>query len=325
MAFDTTVFLPLDTHAVFELVTQPERLRRWKTVAARIELEVGGEYRWTITPGHSAMGNILELVPGKKMVLSWGWEGSEDLPPGASTVSITLEGVEGGTNLRLVHAGLNEEQEAGHAQGWNHYLDRLSTFSSSGVATADPWSFAPENMDPIVAIEACLAITQRILTNISPSDFQKPTPCPEMTVEQLVDHLFRSLSNTARGLGLDVVHDHEKSPEIEIADLAQRTIEALRNHGLTGEIDIRIGVLPAPVVAGLMSMELLIHGWDLSQATGQEYEVSNPVAGYVLNNCRMIITQEVRDRGLFAPEIIAEQSDSDIAKLIAFSGRRTAA
>ena len=75
MAFDTTVFLPLDTHAVFELVTQPERLRRWKTVAARIELEVGGEYRWTITPGHSAMGNILELVPGKKMVLSWGWEG----------------------------------------------------------------------------------------------------------------------------------------------------------------------------------------------------------------------------------------------------------
>jgi uncharacterized protein (TIGR03086 family) len=325
MAFDTTVFLPLDTHAVFELVTQPERLRRWKTVAARIELEVGGEYRWTITPGHSVMGNILELVPGKKMVLSWGWEGSEDLPPGASTVSIILEGVEGGTNLRLVHAGLNEEQEAGHAQGWNHYLDRLATFSSSGIATADPWTFAPENMDPVVAIEACLVITQRILANISISDLQKPTPCPEMNVEQLVEHLFRSLSNTARGLGLEVAFDSGMNPEVQIADLAQRMVEALGKHGMNGEIDIRIATLPAPIVAALMSMELLIHGWDLSVAIGQGYEVSNVVAGYVLNNCRMIITQEVRDRGLFAPEIKSHETDSEIAQLIAFSGRHTAA
>ena len=50
MIFDKTVLLPLRLDEAFELVTQPARLRRWQTVAARVDLKVGGEYRWTVTP-----------------------------------------------------------------------------------------------------------------------------------------------------------------------------------------------------------------------------------------------------------------------------------
>ena len=44
------------------------------------------------------------------------------LPPGASTVIITLEPAAGGTMVHLTHEGLPGEQEASHGVGWTHYL-----------------------------------------------------------------------------------------------------------------------------------------------------------------------------------------------------------
>ena len=88
MPFDKTVVVPLDPDATFDLVTRPDRLRRWQTVAARVDLQAGGEYRWTVVPGHSAAGTFREVVPGKRVVFGWGWEGDDELPPGSSTVKV---------------------------------------------------------------------------------------------------------------------------------------------------------------------------------------------------------------------------------------------
>ncbi len=38
MTFDKSVVVPLDPDATFALITQPDRLRRWMAVAARVEL-----------------------------------------------------------------------------------------------------------------------------------------------------------------------------------------------------------------------------------------------------------------------------------------------
>lgn len=47
MPFEKAVVVPLDPTSTFALITQPDRLRRWMAVAARIELRTGGAYRWT--------------------------------------------------------------------------------------------------------------------------------------------------------------------------------------------------------------------------------------------------------------------------------------
>ena len=149
MPFDKSVIVPLDPDATFELVTQPERLRRWMAVAARVELRPGGDYRWTVAPGHTAAGTIVEIEPGKRVVYTWGWEDG-DPAPGGSTVTVTLTPVDGGTEVRLVHDGLTDEQAAYHAEGWNHYMDRLVDAGRDGVAGPDEWAAAPDPLDELV-------------------------------------------------------------------------------------------------------------------------------------------------------------------------------
>jgi len=138
MTFDKSVVVPLDPDATFALVTEPERLRRWLAVAARVELRPGGDYRWTVTPGHTAAGTVVDVDPGKRVVYSWGWEDG-DPAPGGSTVTVTLTPVDGGTEVRLVHDGLTDEQAAHHAVGWNHFLGRLVAAGRDGDAGPDEW------------------------------------------------------------------------------------------------------------------------------------------------------------------------------------------
>src|ERR1039457_5742438 len=124
MPFEKSVTVPLSPGETFDLITRPDRLRRWQDITARVDVRAGGEDRWNIVPGHSARGTFTEVEPGQRVVFSWGWEGDADLPPGASTVTITLEPSAGGTMGRLVHEELAGEQAASPRGGWSHHPDR---------------------------------------------------------------------------------------------------------------------------------------------------------------------------------------------------------
>src|SRR5580698_6927940 len=117
MTIEKSVLVPLDADQTFALLTEPERMRRWFAVTSRMELRAGGDYRWTVVPGGQAFGTVTEVEPGKLMVMTFGWEGNEAVPPGSTTLSITLEPTDGGTTVRLVHDGLPVDEEAGHLEG----------------------------------------------------------------------------------------------------------------------------------------------------------------------------------------------------------------
>lgn len=321
MAYDKTVILPVDPDTAFELITQPERLRRWKTVAARIDLKLGGEYRWTITPGYSASGTFTQIEPGKCLVYTWGWDGSTDLPPGASKVTVTLEPVEGGTSVRLVHDGLTDEQSASHAEGWDHYLDRLVQYASTGDAGGDPWAWAPDPIDELTSAEASLAITQRVLLNVKDSDFAKATPCSEFTLKQLIDHQYESLVRIAASLGIVAPSNADPSLEVRLANLAQQILETFRRRGLDGILTLGANDLPANIVVNILNTELLVHAWDIAFASEQDFQVSPELANYVLSLSKKTIRPELRDAGLFHAEIPSQESDESLKRLLAFTGR----
>ncbi|WP_219729682.1 TIGR03086 family metal-binding protein [Pseudarthrobacter sp. NBSH8] len=299
-------------------------MRRWLAVAARVDLRVGGEYRWTTTPGHSVAGTFTEIEPGKRVVSTWDWVGSTAPAGDASTVTITLDSVDGGTNVRLVHEGLSPEAAAGLTEGWNHYFERLATLATTDDAGADDWAAAPDPINELISAEAKLAIVQRVLRTLTPAGADKPTPCGDFTVAGLVEHLVGSITGIGKALGVAIVDQPDAAPEVRVADAAQPTLEAFQVRGLEGTIDMGFAEVPASVVANILNLEFLVHAWDFATATGQELEVSPVLSGYVLGLARNTISPQMRGRS-FADETLVEESAASMDRLVAFTGRQVMA
>ncbi|MBT2535857.1 SRPBCC domain-containing protein [Arthrobacter sp. ISL-69] len=64
-------------------------------------------------------------------------------------MTVNLVAVEGGTTVQLIHEGLTEQQEASHAEGWNHFLERLVLLATNGDAGPDEWAAAPDPIDEL--------------------------------------------------------------------------------------------------------------------------------------------------------------------------------
>ena len=144
-ATDTTVYertLAIDAspETVWEFLVDPEKLMRWKGINADLETQPGGIFRCEVIPGHIARGEYVEIDKPNKLVFTWGWDGSDDVPPGSSTIVIELASDGDGTSLRFVHQDLpNAEAIASHAHGWDHYLPRLEVAAAGGNPGEDPW------------------------------------------------------------------------------------------------------------------------------------------------------------------------------------------
>jgi uncharacterized protein (TIGR03086 family) len=321
MSFTKTVALPVSPDEAFALITDPERLRRWQTVSAVVDLRAGGQYRWTVTPGHVAAGTYREVEPGRRIVFGWGWEGAEDPVPDASTVTVTIEPAAGGSLVTLVHEGLTEQQAAMHAQGWNHYLDRLARLAATGEAGPDEWAQVPDSLTPVTAAEAALAAIQPVLRNLTAEDRPKPTPCTEFSCHQLVEHLFGSLVRLGAMAGAHVQNPEEGSLENRVSVMAAQTIDAWRSVDLDGMVPGRgDSQLPASFAASILPLELVLHGWDLAQGSGQRIQISDELVDY-LRSLAEVVVPAARPSGSFADEVPSVGDPSALDRLAAFAGR----
>ena len=319
--FTKTVVLPVDIEEAFALITEPERLRRWQTVSARIDLRVGGDYRWTVTPGHRAAGTFREVEPGRRIVFGWGFEDDTDLVPDSSIVSIDLEPVPGGTRVTLTHEGLDAMQEVKHAEGWNHYLGRLGKAAASGEAGPDEWSAAPEHLDELTAAEATLAVLQNVLRRLTDEDKPKQTPCADWTCHGLALHLFDSMTSFGTMAGVEVRRPETGSLEHKVATAAAQAVEGWRVRGIEGSVGHPGGgEIPAAFAAGVMPVEFLLHAWDMAEGSGKPMVVSDELVAYVHKLAEQVVPG---GRGSsFAAEITPSPQADPMARLAAYAGRR---
>jgi len=127
---------------VYAAWTDPAQMKQWfgpENVQTRdliADARVGGTFRWDVTnPEGEEMtmrGEYRELQPGKKIVFTWQWADDEDWENHVSIVTVELADADGGTELRLTHEQLpNEESRDGHTRGWESALDKLERLFSS--------------------------------------------------------------------------------------------------------------------------------------------------------------------------------------------------
>jgi uncharacterized protein YndB with AHSA1/START domain len=116
---------------VFLYLTEPARYVMWQGVKAELDPRPGGVYRVWMDADTVASGEFVEIEPSRRVVFTWGWEGNEAVPPGSTTVEVTLDADSGGTLLSLRHSGLPDGEAAAlHEQGWRHFTARLALTTS---------------------------------------------------------------------------------------------------------------------------------------------------------------------------------------------------
>ena len=106
---------------------------------AAVDARPGGEITWTHGNGDRVVGTFVELVPGRRVVFTYGWDRADvAIPPGSTTVEIDLRPHDGGTEVRLVHRGLLAPMADAHSGGWTNYLGRLTAVAEGRDPGPDP-------------------------------------------------------------------------------------------------------------------------------------------------------------------------------------------
>ena len=327
LEYELDIAAPPET--VFALLTDEHRLRRWQALAARVDLRAGGTYRFTVVPGAHATGEFVEIVPGRRLVYTWGWEADgQDPPPGGSTVTIELEAVGSGTRMRFRHDGLpSAEVAAQHREGWDHFTERLCTAAEQGDAGIDPWTAGPPELDPLTAAEAGWALLQHVLRAQRADDGSKPTPCAEFTVDELVDHLVVSLEAIGGAAGAPRrgpadARTAEQAVEDRVASAAVPCFEAWVAPPTTPTVSLAGMDVPIAMPQSILPVEMLVHGWDLARALGLPFEPAEHLVLAVDELARSVIQPAYRGPGAgFAAEVDADPDASAFDRLLAFTGR----
>ena len=177
--------------------------------------------------------------------------------------------------------------------------------------------------DELKSAEATFAVLQHVLHGIAKGDESKQTPCREFDVAKLTDHLMNSITAIGGHAGAEFPERNSTdSVERQVVLSARPALDAWHKRGLEGTVPFGGGEAPANVMAGILSIEFLVHAWDYAKATGREVTVPDSLSDYVLGLAHNIITPEGRKNVGFDDPIDVAADAGALERLIAYTGRR---
>jgi len=176
--------------------------------------------------------------------------------------------------------------------------------------------------DELAGAELALGVLEKVVGGIAAGELTRQTPCREFDVAGLTDHLLNSITLLGRAAGAEIPErDIGDSVERQIAAAARPALDAWHRRGLEGTVPFGPGEAPATMMAGIFSLEFLVHAWDYAAATGRPFAPPDTLADYVLGLAQQIITPAARGGAGFDEPRDAGGDASALDRLIAFTGR----
>jgi uncharacterized protein YndB with AHSA1/START domain len=103
-SIERRIELAAPSDEVYAYLLDPTKLTVWQVDRViAFDPNRNGAFRLQTSDGRSVVGRFLEMLPGRRLVMTWGYENSSALPPGASTVEISLVPDGDRTVLHLLH------------------------------------------------------------------------------------------------------------------------------------------------------------------------------------------------------------------------------
>jgi len=100
------ILIDASPETIWPFLTEPGKHVEWDGTVAEIDPRPGGAYRVLVAGLFQSAGEYVEVVEKEKVVFTFGWEqDGHGIPPGSTTVEITLHPRGDQTLVRLVHRG----------------------------------------------------------------------------------------------------------------------------------------------------------------------------------------------------------------------------
>ena len=177
--------------------------------------------------------------------------------------------------------------------------------------------------DELESAEATFAVLQHVLHGIADDDLEKQTPCREFDVAGLTDHLMNSITVLGGAAGAQFPErDRTDSVERQVVLAGRPALDAWKRRGLDGTVPFGEGEAPATMMAGILSLEFLIHAWDYAAAVGREVNAPDSLTDYVMGLATNVITPQGRTRAGFDDPVDIPADAGSLDRLLAFTGRR---
>lgn len=173
-----------------------------------------------------------------------------------------------------------------------------------------------------------LAATEAVVADIRADQWPAPTPCAELDIRGVLNHLvrgnllfaaiIRSEPRPVPGtdhLGGDPLTAYQRA--------SAQLLEAFAGPGVLESVyEAPFGTGPGAVMMHVRIVEVLVHGWDLARATGQSADFPDDVAGRALGRSRQRLTMRPHGPGApFAAAVPVPQDAPAVDRLAGFLGR----
>ena len=152
---------------------------------------------------------------------------------------------------------------------------------------------SPETANGPALMAAAAAEAARVVAGAANAEnLDQKTPCPDWDLRTLLNHtiLWTSYSAERRAYGESVAEelmskDFTAEPGYAQAYEAQiaKAVDAWsKPEAWAGDRNVMGSATPAADIAAMLIAEMVLHGWDIAQATGQDYHCDDAVARNVL-------------------------------------------
>jgi uncharacterized protein (TIGR03086 family) len=196
---------------------------------------------------------------------------------------------------------------------------------SEAVAAATRTSIQGEAMDGVQQLDEIIPLIERVVAQIRADQLDNPTACANFTVTGVLEHMIGGATHFSPAFRGGVAGSAAPL-EGELTDRWSRAmaelLSSLHSPGAQERtVTAPFGEVPVAAFARYTAFDGLVHGWDLSRATGLPYEPPDALVAEVDAFARQFVQPEMRDGDTFAAETVAPSEATTLERIVAFSGR----